>query len=391
MEKLVYWISVPSISAASLLSSLIIMGTLFLTRNIPAVLEACSSAYRTLRKIRGIKHIPDLFYAINNEIVDLRLVLLDISEQCHRNKKHLEVVDLHLWISILEQARMMIHDSEVCTSSLLLDGNVFSFNQTAFLRNNHHFENLLEDLRRIRKRIIDIASPLTSKVSNIEVVLNKTSSVNSKYQPLPHLRSQERARRRLDILVSHHADISTAGSPGPARSRTSNRRLSQIQVLKTSEQTSERHYAPSPRLGNIYSISESEDDGTEDSDAYETASEFLETRPVDCKVVLDTYLAFVHGSKALPDLRKGLADLYTRLAESLSHEVSQTMKGSRTWNLGRNVQLYWRQVSGKTRAALRLPVKPGMRRIEWRCVRCSSETKLIMLKFIFSNVGSFYT
>ena len=53
------------------------MDPLSITTAILALLGACTTASKALAKIKNLKDAPELIQAINNEMSDLRLILLD--------------------------------------------------------------------------------------------------------------------------------------------------------------------------------------------------------------------------------------------------------------------------------------------------------------------------
>ena len=100
------------------------MDPLSITASILTLLGACSATSMIFKEIREIQNVPDILHSLNNEIVDLRLVLLDIHEKreelfaedfCQLKKAEQRLLDLcH---GLLERTWSKVHEAETLIKS----------------------------------------------------------------------------------------------------------------------------------------------------------------------------------------------------------------------------------------------------------------------------------
>ncbi|KAL9616219.1 MAG: hypothetical protein Q9160_008892 [Pyrenula sp. 1 TL-2023] len=162
------------------------MDPLTLTTGILALLKASASLSGTLAKLRRLKDAPDLVQALNNEISDLRLILIHISD--HHEDARNERLSLtnnknpisDLCSSTLNQTRGKVQEVEALIKTKLLKSPGCSdskINRIAFLRERDHLLQLQADLRIGRQRIANLFGQLGIKnISRIEVLLNDIRS-----------------------------------------------------------------------------------------------------------------------------------------------------------------------------------------------------------------------
>lgn len=162
------------------------MDPLTLTTGILALLRASASLSSTLLKLRRLKDAPGLVQALNNEISDLRLILIHINDYhesirteglCLPNNDN-PISDL--CSSTLDQTRDKVQEVENLLRDKLLkspEGSDLKVNRLAFMRERDHLIQLQADLRIGRQKIANLFGQLGIKnISNIEVLLNDIRS-----------------------------------------------------------------------------------------------------------------------------------------------------------------------------------------------------------------------
>ena len=171
-----------------------------------ALLGACSKASRTLSKIKDLREAPALIQAVNNEISDLRLILMNIHDhvdRASRDEQTTSRVDgpiLQLCASTLNQTRRTILEVESLIQYILLKPENASLvvNKRAFLQHHHRLIELQLELRDFRQRIANISSILgLREVSRIEVILDDVQSNDLRML----LQGQTRIQQTLDHLI----------------------------------------------------------------------------------------------------------------------------------------------------------------------------------------------
>ena len=134
-----------------------------LTVGIFSLIGACTATSRTFIGLRALKHAPALLQALNNEIVDLQLVLVDI-------KGYLDRVEMHetdgISASTIRKGRLLIEQTrgKVQEVDMLIQYEVlkpgreesFEVNRIAFLREQSHLRQLQQDLRYAKQQITDL-------------------------------------------------------------------------------------------------------------------------------------------------------------------------------------------------------------------------------------------
>ena len=135
----------------------------------------CATTRKTLNRIRSLRHAPALLQALNNEIVDLQLVLVDVKEYFDKVKK--DEAD-GLSTSILERGRLLVEQTrnKVLEVDMLVQYEVlkagregsFEVNWIAFLREQSHLQQLQTDLRHAKQHITELFSHIkVQEASNI--------------------------------------------------------------------------------------------------------------------------------------------------------------------------------------------------------------------------------
>ena len=178
------------------------MDPLSLVTGILALLGACSTASKTLSKIRCLKRAPALLQALNNEIADLQLALMDINDYIERTE--LTKVVSHgtgtsttttvfdICSSVIDQTRQTVQEIEaVVNYRILRPGREegFEVNRLSFLGEMNRLNQFQADLRHARHRITSLFSHFGMK---------QAAAVNVDLQDLRVLGTQT----RTDLLDS---------------------------------------------------------------------------------------------------------------------------------------------------------------------------------------------
>lgn len=157
-----------------------------LTTGIITLLGACSTTSKTLAKIRSLREAPTLIQALNNEISDLHLILLDVSEHYGSTEPQESIVGrgdepvFKLCSATLENTRSQVQEVEALLRDRLLkhaEGTGLKINRRAFWQEYNHLLQLQTDLRHARQRMAGLFGHLgVRKISRIEVLLNDIQS-----------------------------------------------------------------------------------------------------------------------------------------------------------------------------------------------------------------------
>ena len=159
------------------------MDPLSLTTSVLALLGACTTASRTIAKIRRLKDAPALVHALNNELSDLRVILMDVTDHFENAQSDgppippVESAIFKLCSSTLSQTRDKVQSVEgIIRHRLLKPGknSDLKIDKTAFVREHDHLIQLQADLRDLRQKMTGLFSHLgMSKISKIEVQVNE--------------------------------------------------------------------------------------------------------------------------------------------------------------------------------------------------------------------------
>ena len=193
------------------------MDPLSITAGVLALLEACHATGKLFLKIRMLD-APNLLQSLNNEITDLHLVLLDMSDYIRSvdiqglDSSTVNDTLFQLCSSTLQQARAKVQETETLIHyDILKPGreHEFKVNRTAFLQHHSRLVQLQTHLRDARQKIVGLASHLgLRKFSRVEVLLNDIHSNN-----LPLLmQSQTELQRTLDQILRLQQSTSSTTS-----------------------------------------------------------------------------------------------------------------------------------------------------------------------------------
>lgn len=192
------------------------MDPLTLTTGILALLRACSKITSVVSKIQDMRHAPALVQAVNNEISDLHLVVLHISdyfENAKSSESPIPVTDgpiLDLCSSALDQARDKVREVETLINDKLLKTSkqkVVKVSRKGLLREQSHLVQLQADLQAARQRIANLFGHFGIRdISRVEVLLRDIHSNN-----LPMLlQGQTRIEQTLDRIMHQQLITSNA-------------------------------------------------------------------------------------------------------------------------------------------------------------------------------------
>lgn len=211
------------------------MDPLSITTGIVTLLAACSTISRTFDKIRRIRHVPDILYSLNNEISDLRLILLDMHDRREEflRKDSAQLTDqdrrlLELLHTVLERALSRVHESEILIATKLLKGtqkSKFKLDLMRLSQERDRLARLQVNIRDTKQTIYGLWGQLgLRKASEIEVQLGDVLVISTGIQeqlrqdtPLL-LESSNRIEGKLDRLMRMQLGRATSGSSPEPRS-----------------------------------------------------------------------------------------------------------------------------------------------------------------------------
>ena len=184
-----------------------------LATGIFTLLGACVTASKTFAKIRRLQQAPGLLQAINNEISDLQLILLNMNDHLRTTRSRESVLPnidqamFRLCNSIIDQTKDKILevDSLIQYRVLIDDHEVGSrVSRFAFVRYHSELVKLQAELRECRQKIADVGGMLGIRdISRIEVILSDIQS----HDLSTLARSQARMERILQLLLNAYADV----------------------------------------------------------------------------------------------------------------------------------------------------------------------------------------
>lgn len=183
------------------------MDPLTLTTGIVTLLRASAALRGTVAKVINLRDAPALVQAVNNEISDLHLVILHISDYFERAKSSRTTIPsvdepvLHLCSSTLDQTRSKVQEVEALINDRLLKTSkkkVVKVSRKRLLREQGHLIELQTDLRSARQRIVNLFGHFGIRdISRIEVILSDMRS-----NDLPMLmQSQMRIEETLNGIM----------------------------------------------------------------------------------------------------------------------------------------------------------------------------------------------
>ena len=208
-----------------------------LTTGILTLISACATVANTFGKIKRLSEAPEVIQAINNEISDLQLFLVDMKvhmERVQSKSSTLPNVDeavLRLCASILGRTRDKILEVDSLIQYRLLKGDDETgtrVHRGAFVRYRDKIIRFQAELRESRQRVADVARILEIRqISRLEGVLDDIRS-----QDLSILvQGQERIERQLNRLISRRRAVSKVPHDFfQERARTSSIEFSSIRM-----------------------------------------------------------------------------------------------------------------------------------------------------------------
>ena len=175
-------------------------------------------ASQTFAKVRRLKDAPLIIQSLNNEVSDMHLIVVDMSDflqNAENNRSSTSDSDkpiFELCSSTLKQASQKIQEVEIVISCRLLKRGQdagFEINKTAYLREHHKLALLQAELREHRQRISGLCSHLGMKeASKIHVLLTGLSN---------DLPKQIRSRERIEKTLNRMMDLQLATSKSTNR------------------------------------------------------------------------------------------------------------------------------------------------------------------------------
>ena len=187
------------------------MDPLSLTTGILALISACNTVATTFNKIRRLNEAPGIIQAMNNEISDLQLLLVDMRiymERVQSRASTLPKVDeavFRLCASTLGLIRdKVLEVDSLITSRLIKEDQEAGtrVHRGAFVRHRDKIIKFQAELREYRHRVADIARILeVRQLSRLEDVLD-----DIRLQDLSILiQGQKRMERQLSRLTNRQA------------------------------------------------------------------------------------------------------------------------------------------------------------------------------------------
>ena len=206
------------------------MDPLSITTGVLAVLGACSTLSRTFAKIRSLRQAPAFLQALNNEISDLQLALLDINdfltgaESAGISSPGTDREVQRLCSAILDQTRETLREVEVLVNDRIAKatgGDHSRVNFLPFIREHSRLTQLQGELRQARQRIISLFGHMGIRQgSKIEVLLTNvglaSNSIRSDMQA--SFESLEAGQIRIEKVMNDlmQAQSATSATPKPS-------------------------------------------------------------------------------------------------------------------------------------------------------------------------------
>ena len=158
------------------------MDPLSLTVGLMTLIGTCATASKTLVKICRLGQAPALLQALNNEMSDLRLALMDIYEHLEKAKKDETV--LRMGELIFDQTREKVQEVDMIVQYRILRAGGKASLQVkpmAFLRERDRLCQLQSELRHARQRITAMFNHLLVRdTSNIKILLKDILTSNGR-------------------------------------------------------------------------------------------------------------------------------------------------------------------------------------------------------------------
>ena len=198
------------------------------------VLGACATVSRTLSRIYGLKSAPALIQALNNEMSDIQLALMDVNDYLRRPRTMRASIagTDQLFFQRCSCAVGQIKD-KVLEVDILLQYHIlkpgkeesYSINRISFLREQDHLQQLQMDLRDARHQISGLFSRFgireTLGIEQLVIDLHSTT-----------LQASEEMRHGFSWLAQHQlriGNIQTRIAEGQSKIESSQARLKEGQ------------------------------------------------------------------------------------------------------------------------------------------------------------------
>ena len=210
------------------------MDPLSLATGVVTLLGACSVVTKTFRRILSLKDAPPLIQALNNEISDLQLALMDVNDyvqQIKQSRASTPIADariLRMCSLTIDDTREKIQEIDSLLHSRLLkpsSGGKLEIKYPSLVREFSHLIKHQGDIRHSRQRILSVLSHISMKrTSAIEVFMKDSHHIISQVQT-EMLNSvaalsggQVRVEKSLENIFRSHSGLGRAiGSPPPSR------------------------------------------------------------------------------------------------------------------------------------------------------------------------------
>ena len=157
------------------------MDPLSLITGVLALLGACTAVSEKFKNVKRLGQAPALIQALNNEISDLRLALLNINDYLERVREpgarlpYVDDITLRSCFEVVEQTKNQVLELECLISYRLLKPgreDTLRVDRLAFLQEQHRLIRLQGELRNSRQRVLSLFSYFgIREASKIEVML----------------------------------------------------------------------------------------------------------------------------------------------------------------------------------------------------------------------------
>lgn len=211
-----------------------------ITTGVVTLIGACATTSRTLARIRKLREAPALIQAVNNEIADLRLILVDISDHFGSLERRAvgypgaERAVFELCATTIERTRDLVQDVDALIRDRLLKPGSetdLKINRTAFWRERENLVQIQTDLQVARQRIAHLFGRLgVQSLSRVEVQLN---DIYSNHLPILN-QSQARIERTLDRIIDRQLSASNTIQAVRQTSSAHNLKTSQASSVQVS-------------------------------------------------------------------------------------------------------------------------------------------------------------
>ena len=177
------------------------MDPLSITASILALIGVLSKASKTFAKIRRMRDAPAIIQALNNEVSDLRLMLLDANDHLEgQESTTIKEAVSELCRSALSRARSKAQEVDMLLHYQILKPGrerEFEIDKSAFFRKYEEISKLHADLREARQRLMGLFIQL-GKAQNARIEVSLTEIHSSIFPQI--LRNQTNIQRSVDRI-----------------------------------------------------------------------------------------------------------------------------------------------------------------------------------------------